>query len=211
MRVLLSTYGTRGDVEPFVALAKALKARGHDVALCTPTGFRDTVERHGVPYAHMDNAVLELTEAILRAPTRAEQRRLFKGFGAIVRAEPALGLAVSADERRGPPRRRRLHDGRPARGQANRHLPFFRGSTVLGTGGSARGRWPASCATEDAHGGAAGGRHSRGVGPGGDGSGGRDGRTDPCRGRHGASGPFHRAGASNVVRSAVVEASHTAS
>ncbi|QAT83370.1 glycosyl transferase family protein [Corallococcus coralloides] len=86
MRVLISTYGTRGDVQPFVALAKALKAHGHVVALCTPTGFRGMVERHGIPYAHMDNAVLELTEAVLRAPTRAEQRRLFKGFGAIVRA-----------------------------------------------------------------------------------------------------------------------------
>ncbi|WNZ63705.1 glycosyltransferase [Myxococcus sp. MxC21-1] len=86
MRVLISTYGTRGDVQPFVALAKALKAHGHVVALCTPTGFRGLVERHGIPYANMDNAVLELTEAVLRAPTRAEQRQLFKGFGAIVRA-----------------------------------------------------------------------------------------------------------------------------
>ncbi|MBZ4409682.1 glycosyltransferase [Myxococcus sp. XM-1-1-1] len=86
MRVLISTYGTRGDVQPFVALAKALKAHGHVVALCTPTGFRGMAERHGIPYAHMDNAVLELTEAVLRAPTRAEQRRLFKGFGAIIRA-----------------------------------------------------------------------------------------------------------------------------
>ena len=75
MRILLSTYGTRGDVQPFVALARALKGRGHEVALCTPTGFRAMVERHGVPYAHMDNAVLELTEAVLRAPTRAAQRR----------------------------------------------------------------------------------------------------------------------------------------
>ncbi|NVJ27549.1 MULTISPECIES: glycosyltransferase [Myxococcus] len=86
MRVLISTYGTRGDVQPFVALAKALKEHGHGVALCTPTGFRGMVERHDIPYAHMDNAVLELTEAVLRAPTRAEQRRLFKGFGAIIRA-----------------------------------------------------------------------------------------------------------------------------
>ena len=86
MRVLLSTYGTRGDVQPFVALAKALKSRGHEVALCTPTGFRDMVERHGVPYAHMDNAILELTEAVLRANAAAERRRLFKGFQRIIRA-----------------------------------------------------------------------------------------------------------------------------
>ncbi len=86
MRVLLSTYGTRGDVQPFVALAKALKDRGHDVAVCTPTGFRAMVERHGVPYAHMDNAVFELTQAVLRATTSKERRRLFNGFGATVRA-----------------------------------------------------------------------------------------------------------------------------
>jgi sterol 3beta-glucosyltransferase len=86
MRVLLSTHGTRGDVQPFVALGKGLKAAGHEVALCTPTGFRALVDRHGVPYAHMDNAVLELTEAVLRAPTGAEQRKHFKGFGAIIRA-----------------------------------------------------------------------------------------------------------------------------
>jgi sterol 3beta-glucosyltransferase len=86
MRILLSTHGTRGDVQPFVALARALKERDHEVALCVPTGFRDMVERHGVAYAHMDNAVLELTEAVLRAPTWTEQRRLFKGFGAIIRA-----------------------------------------------------------------------------------------------------------------------------
>ncbi len=86
MRILISTYGTRGDVQPFVALAGALKRRGHEVALCTPTGFRGLAERHGVPYAHMGNEVLELTEAVLQAPTRAEQRRLFKGFGAVIRA-----------------------------------------------------------------------------------------------------------------------------
>jgi sterol 3beta-glucosyltransferase len=86
MRILLSTYGTRGDVQPFVALAKALKASGHHVALCAPTGFRNMIERHGVPYAHMDNAVLELIEAVLRATTGAEKRRLFKGFGPIIRA-----------------------------------------------------------------------------------------------------------------------------
>ncbi|WP_290063065.1 glycosyltransferase [Amycolatopsis solani] len=36
MRVLLSTYGTRGDVEPLVALALALRALGAEVRMCTP-------------------------------------------------------------------------------------------------------------------------------------------------------------------------------
>ncbi len=85
MRVLFSTYGTRGDVQPFVALAKALETRGHEVALCTPSGFREMVERHDIPYAPMENGLLELTEAVLHAPTAREKRRLFKGFGKLIR------------------------------------------------------------------------------------------------------------------------------
>ncbi|MCS0603713.1 glycosyltransferase [Streptomyces sp. LP11] len=36
MRVLLSTYGTRGDVEPLVALAARLRALGAQVRMCVP-------------------------------------------------------------------------------------------------------------------------------------------------------------------------------
>ncbi|MFE4646121.1 glycosyltransferase [Streptomyces sp. NPDC056730] len=36
MRVLLSTYGTRGDVEPLVALAVRLRALGVEVRMCAP-------------------------------------------------------------------------------------------------------------------------------------------------------------------------------
>ncbi|SEE30718.1 glycosyltransferase [Streptomyces sp. Ag109_O5-10] len=36
MRVLLSTYGTRGDVEPLVALAVRLQALGAEVRMCAP-------------------------------------------------------------------------------------------------------------------------------------------------------------------------------
>ncbi|WP_206796514.1 glycosyltransferase [Amycolatopsis sp. MtRt-6] len=36
MRVLLSTYGTRGDVEPLVALARELRALGARTRMCTP-------------------------------------------------------------------------------------------------------------------------------------------------------------------------------
>ena len=85
MRALLSTSGTRGDVQPFVALASALQRRGHTVVLCAPEGFRTFIERHGVTHAHMDNGLLELTQAILNEPSRQQQRQLFKGFGPAIR------------------------------------------------------------------------------------------------------------------------------
>ncbi|MDT7799107.1 MAG: vancomycin aglycone glucosyltransferase [Actinomycetota bacterium] len=41
MRVLLSTIGSRGEVQPILALASELRALGQDVHLCVPPDFRD--------------------------------------------------------------------------------------------------------------------------------------------------------------------------
>lgn len=49
MRVLLSTIGSRGDVQPLVALALQLKALGADVRLCVPPDFREWIESLGIP------------------------------------------------------------------------------------------------------------------------------------------------------------------
>lgn len=49
-RLLLATIGTRGDVEPFVALARGLGDAGHDVVLATSPSFEDFVVGHGVEY-----------------------------------------------------------------------------------------------------------------------------------------------------------------
>ena len=34
MNILILTIGTRGDVQPYVALGKGLRAAGHDVTIC---------------------------------------------------------------------------------------------------------------------------------------------------------------------------------
>jgi vancomycin aglycone glucosyltransferase len=49
MRVLLSTIGSRGDVQPLVALALRLRALGHEVRLCVPPDFRDWIDSMGIP------------------------------------------------------------------------------------------------------------------------------------------------------------------
>src|SRR5215211_7200716 len=49
MRVLLSTIGSRGDVQPLVALATQLKALGQEVRLCVPPDFRDWIDSLGMP------------------------------------------------------------------------------------------------------------------------------------------------------------------
>jgi vancomycin aglycone glucosyltransferase len=49
MRVLLSTIGSRGDVQPLVALAAQLTALGQNVHLCVPPDFREWIESLGMP------------------------------------------------------------------------------------------------------------------------------------------------------------------
>ena len=48
MKVLIFTLGTRGDVQPYIALGRALIAAGHDVVLSTGEGFDDFIEDHGI-------------------------------------------------------------------------------------------------------------------------------------------------------------------
>jgi vancomycin aglycone glucosyltransferase len=50
MHVLLSTIGSRGDVQPLVALALQLRAQGHQSRLCAPPDFRGLIEGHGLPF-----------------------------------------------------------------------------------------------------------------------------------------------------------------
>src|SRR3954447_14533564 len=50
MRLLLSTIGTRGDVQPLMALALQLRALGHEARLCAPPDFRDAIEGLGIPF-----------------------------------------------------------------------------------------------------------------------------------------------------------------
>jgi len=49
MRELLSTYGSRRDVEPMVGLAVRLRALGAEVRVCAPPDFAELLARVGVP------------------------------------------------------------------------------------------------------------------------------------------------------------------
>ncbi|WP_181784017.1 glycosyltransferase, partial [Pseudonocardia pini] len=53
MRVLLATWGSRGDVEPLLGLAVELRARGVDVRMCAPPDFQQRVGEVGVSFVPM--------------------------------------------------------------------------------------------------------------------------------------------------------------
>jgi rhamnosyltransferase subunit B len=45
---LLATWGSLGDLHPYLALGRGLQARGHRVTLCTGSIYREKVEREGL-------------------------------------------------------------------------------------------------------------------------------------------------------------------
>jgi vancomycin aglycone glucosyltransferase len=48
MKILISSIGSRGDVQPIVALALELRALGHDPRLCVAPNFKDWLESFGL-------------------------------------------------------------------------------------------------------------------------------------------------------------------
>ncbi|MGC2299069.1 MAG: glycosyltransferase [Acidobacteriaceae bacterium] len=51
MRIVFSTYGTFGDVNPLIALSLELKRRGHRPVLAVPEMFRPKIEPLGIGFA----------------------------------------------------------------------------------------------------------------------------------------------------------------
>lgn len=74
MRVALLSAGTRGDVQPFLALAWALRERGHTVALAVPVNFVSLCERAGFEAYSMgvDAEAILRSEAGANALTRGD-------------------------------------------------------------------------------------------------------------------------------------------
>jgi sterol 3beta-glucosyltransferase len=51
MKITIITYGSRGDVHPFVALALGLQKAGHSVRLAAPHRFADLATPYNIPFA----------------------------------------------------------------------------------------------------------------------------------------------------------------
>jgi UDP:flavonoid glycosyltransferase YjiC (YdhE family) len=62
MRIAIQTLGTRGDVQPYLALARRLIGQGHQVQIAAPEQFAAFVSRHGVPFSPLPGEFLALLD-----------------------------------------------------------------------------------------------------------------------------------------------------
>jgi sterol 3beta-glucosyltransferase len=63
MRIAIIAMGTRGDVQPYIALGKGLKAAGHFVRLITHENFETLVTSHGLNFWPVKGNVQEVLES----------------------------------------------------------------------------------------------------------------------------------------------------
>jgi UDP:flavonoid glycosyltransferase YjiC (YdhE family) len=89
LRVILGAFGTLGEVHPFIAVGRALRARGHDVCLIAPGKYAYLAQAAGLSFSPLwQDAELErfLGQKYLWHPLLGYPL-LAKGVGAII--EPA--------------------------------------------------------------------------------------------------------------------------
>jgi vancomycin aglycone glucosyltransferase len=75
MRVLLSTIGTRGDVQPLVALALQLRALGQEVHFCVPPDFHDWIDSLGFPATPIGPKLRQMPAVDPSAPPSPDRLR----------------------------------------------------------------------------------------------------------------------------------------
>jgi len=103
MRVLLSTIGSRGDVQPLLALALQLKALDQDVHLCVPPDFREWIEGFGFSVTPIGPELrwTGKTSPFSTPPTPEQRRQMMEGtvatqFQTVAEAARGCDVIVAA-------------------------------------------------------------------------------------------------------------------
>jgi vancomycin aglycone glucosyltransferase len=103
MRVLLSTIGSRGDVQPLVALASQLKALDQEVHLCVPPDFSEWIDALGFSVTPIGPTLRGTgqTRPTSVLPTPEQRRRMIEGtvatqFETVAEAARGCDVIVAA-------------------------------------------------------------------------------------------------------------------
>ena len=104
MRALLAAVGTRGDVQPVLALALELRKRGHAVRLCISPNFVDSAKSLGLEALPMgvEMHVPARRTGTTPALTPEELRRLRESMPDLITEQfDTIGDAAEGCDRRG--------------------------------------------------------------------------------------------------------------
>ncbi|MFD4639251.1 glycosyltransferase [Lentzea sp. NPDC058436] len=97
MRVVLAGFGSRGDVEPLIALAVALREQGADVRVCVPPDeeFVARLAEFGVPLVPFGQSVRELATSTRPDPPAVAAALVGEWFGPVAAAADGADVLVA--------------------------------------------------------------------------------------------------------------------
>jgi sterol 3beta-glucosyltransferase len=76
MNITILTLGTRGDVQPYMALGLGLQRAGHSVKLVTDSGFAAFVQDYGLGFAPLETGIIQLAQSAQGKAAMAGKGRL---------------------------------------------------------------------------------------------------------------------------------------
>lgn len=97
MRVAIHTLGTRGDVQPYLALALGLRAQGHDVLIAAPSQFEAFVGTRGIAFAPLPGEFLALMETPEAKAAMAGRGGFAAGFKMMKQFKPIGRKQLTAE------------------------------------------------------------------------------------------------------------------
>ena len=61
MNITILTYGSRGDIQPFIPLSIGLMKRGHSVKFAAPARFENLAREHGIHFVSLAGEPAQLS------------------------------------------------------------------------------------------------------------------------------------------------------
>lgn len=114
MKIMIIALGTRGDVQPYVALGIGLQKAGHQVSICCVSNFRAFVEEYGLTWCYTYDDTIEylqsdigraalddektlretiaLWKTVLKEADKTQKRQIDATWHAVEQAKPDLLL-----------------------------------------------------------------------------------------------------------------------
>ncbi|MCP4373176.1 MAG: glycosyltransferase family 1 protein, partial [Deltaproteobacteria bacterium] len=83
MKIILTSIGTRGDIEPFLAMGKMLKEKGHQIICAFPECFRELTEHCDIKFASLGRKNDDLLESDIGRTIMGGESRIKKFFAYI--------------------------------------------------------------------------------------------------------------------------------
>lgn len=93
MRYLLLSIGTRGDMEPFLAVGSLLQQQGHEVHCAMPAQFEELVADAGFPFYPLDKRFVDLIEGEVGRAFMGQKGSIWHRLGLLAKLfRSSLGL-----------------------------------------------------------------------------------------------------------------------